>query len=145
MGDTSFLQILDEVISVQGCRQDRMGPFQHQSAASERRSGVRPPDDSQGPGGKPQEMAIHRTANELYGSVMGERGRESQHLLRRQSRLDGQSNQKRLEEIVASEKERVRLKLLQQTLAAFENIAPGGLEIASVPGVSHIADTVCEV
>ena len=101
-GDTSFLQIPDEVISVQGCRQNRMGPFQHQSAASERRSGVRPPGNSQGPGGKPQEMAIHRTGNELYGSVMGERGRESQHLLRRQSRLDGQSNQKRLEEVAAT-------------------------------------------
>ena len=34
---------------------------------------------------------------------------------------------------------------LQQALAAFEDIAPGGFEIAGVPGVGHIADTVCEV
>jgi hypothetical protein len=34
---------------------------------------------------------------------------------------------------------------LQQALAAFEDIAPGGFEIASVPRISYIADTVSEV
>ena len=36
-------------------------------------------------------------------------------------------------------------QLSQQALAAFEDIAPGGFEIAGVPRVCHIADTVCEV
>ncbi len=30
-------------------------------------------------------------------------------------------------------------------MASFEDIAPGGFEIAGIPGVGHIADTVCEV
>ena len=36
-------------------------------------------------------------------------------------------------------------QLSQQALAAFEDIAPGGFEIAGVPRVGHIADTIREV
>ena len=36
-------------------------------------------------------------------------------------------------------------QLLQQALAAFEDIAPGGFEIACIPGVGYITDTVSEV
>ena len=36
-------------------------------------------------------------------------------------------------------------QLSQQALAAFEDIAPGGFEIAGVPGIRHIAWTVSEV